>query len=145
MWSDTLLALERTHLLRLAVWGGASVLLGTLLFAVVAAGRAAGSPLVRHFAVQTAAWGAIDLLIVVWAWRRLALRDHDSAEGLVRFLWLNLGLDVGYVAVGVTLALTGWIVGRRLGAVGAGVGIVVQGLALFLLDLQLVREIGSAV
>jgi hypothetical protein len=48
---------------------------------------------------------------------------------------------VGYVAVGVTLALTGWVVGRRLGAVGAGAGVVVQGAALFLLDWLFVRQI----
>lgn len=143
MFADTLLALERAHLVRLALWGGGSVLAGTLLLALVALRRAAGDlAFLRHFAVQTAAWGAVDLAIVVWAWRGLALRDAAGAEWLDRFLWLNLGLDVGYVGVGVTLALCGWRLGRRLALVGAGAGVVVQGAALFLLDLVLVRQIG---
>lgn len=147
MWSDTLLALERAHLLRLALWGGASVLVGSLVLALLvllaARGRAAASPLPRHFAVQTAAWGAIDLAIVAWAWPRLALRDHAGALDLDRFLWLNLGLDAGYVGVGLTLAASAWVLGRRLGGVGAGLGIVLQGLALFALDLVFVRQLAG--
>ena len=133
MFADTFLALERAHLLRLAAWGAACLLLGTALFATLAA-RRVETPLLRHFAIQTAAWGAIDLAFAAWGWRGLRLRDHDGAASLERFLWLNLGLDVGYVGVGATLALTGWLLGRRLGAVGAGLGVVLQGLALLALD-----------
>ena len=146
MFADTLLAFERAHLLRLFVWGGASVLAGTLLLALVAARRSAGpAPLAWHFGVQTAAWGAIDLALAAWAWRGLALRDNAGARTLERVLWLNLGLDAGYVGVGVTLALTGWIVARRLGAVGAGAGVAVQGVALLLLDALLVRQIQGSI
>lgn len=146
MFADTLLAFERAHLVRLLAWGAGSVLAGTLLLALVAARRAAGpAPLLWHFAVQTVAWGAIDLALALWAQRGLALRDNAGARALERLLWLNLGLDVGYVAVGVTLALTGWIVGRRLGAVGAGLGVVVQGAALFLLDVLFVQQIQGSV
>jgi hypothetical protein len=136
MWSDTLLVAERAHLLRLIVWGAASVIAGTALLALVAARRGAGgeSPLLGNFAVQCIAWGAIDLLIVVFAWRGLALRDLAGATKLDRLLWLNTGLDVGYVAVGVALAVVGWQLGRRLGLVGAGIGVAVQGLALVVLD-----------
>ena len=143
MFADTLLALERAHLLRLALWGAGSVLAGSLLLALVALRRAAGDPaLLRHFAIQTAAWGAVDLAIAAWAARGLALRDAAGAQQLDRILWLNLGLDVGYVGVGVTLALCGWRLARRAELVGAGLGVAVQGAALFLLDLVLVRQIG---
>jgi len=135
MFSDTLLLAERAHLNRLLVWGAASVLVGTLLLAFLTV-RRIGSPLLLHFAVQTAVWGAIDLVIAVVARRGLALRDVSGATRLDRFVWFNNGLDVGYVAVGLTLAIVGWQLGRRLGLVGAGVGIVVQGLALLLLDLR---------
>lgn len=146
MFADTLLAFERAHLVRLLAWGAGSVLAGTMLLALVAVRRAAGpTPLLWHFAVQTAAWGAVDLALALWARRGLALRDNAGARELERLLWLNLGLDVGYVAVGVTLALTGWIVGRRLGAVGAGLGVIVQGTALFLLDLLFVQQIRGSV
>ncbi len=143
MWADALLALERTHLLRLALWGGGSVLAGTLVFLLLAL-RRQRSPLLQHFAIQTAAWGAVDLAICAWAWRGLALRDFDGATSLVNFLWLNVGLDAGYVGVGLTLALTAWRFGRRLGGVGAGLGVIVQGLALALLDLVLIAEIAAA-
>ena len=97
----------------------------------------------RHanFAVQCAAWGAIDLAIAGLAWRGLALRDVHGATKLDRLLWLNTGLDVGYVAVGVALAAVGWQLGRRLGLVGAGLGVVVQGLALLVLDAHFIAVI----
>lgn len=143
MWADVLLTLERTHLLRLAVWGAACVLLGTLVLAL-SARRGTESALLKHFAIQTAAWGAVDLAICLWGWRGLALRDFDGAARLVNFLWLNVGLDVGYAAVGITLALASWRLGRKLGGVGAGIGVLVQGLALAVLDLILIAEIAAA-
>ncbi|MBI2795495.1 MAG: hypothetical protein HYX65_02190 [Gemmatimonadetes bacterium] len=144
MWADTLLAAEHAHLARLALWAMASLLTGTALLAGLRVRRRA-SPLLDHFALQVAAWGAIDLLLA-WAARgSLALRDFGSARSLERFLWLSTGLDAGFVAVGVTLAAAGWMLGRRLGAVGAGVGIVVQGLALLVLDLHLATQLAALV
>ena len=139
-WADALLAAERFHLLKLTAWAALSVVAGTALLAVLRVRRMA-SPLVTHFAIQCIAWGAIDLAIVLWARQGLALRDLTGAVALDRFVWLNVGLDLGYVLVGLTLALTGWRLGRRAGLVGAGIGVVVQGLALALLDLQLTARI----
>ena len=141
MWSDTLLQLERTHLLRLFAWGATCVLLGTLLLATLAATRRR-SPLLSHFGIQTAAWGAIVLAIAGWAWRGLALRDLAGATRLDRLLWLNIGLDAGYAFVGITLAVVGWRLARSHGLVGAGIAIVIQGLALAVLDLQLAGAVG---
>ena len=136
MWSDSLLVAERAHLLRLLAWGAGSVLAGTALLLVVTLrrGTPGGAPLLTNFAIQCAAWGTIDLAIAAVAWRGLAERDLAAATKLDRLLWLNMGLDVGYVAVGITLAVIGWLLGRRLGLVGAGLGVVVQGLALVALD-----------
>ena len=69
--------------------------------------------------------------------RSLQLRDLGAATRLDRFLWLNLGLDTGYVAVGAAIALSAWLLGRRYGGVGAGVAIVVQGLALAVITARL--------
>ena len=132
MWADTLLAAERLHLHRLMLWGATSALAGTLLLFTL--GRARRSPLIFHFALQCIAWGAIDVALAAAGLHSLALRDLGAATQLDRFLWLNVGLDTGYVAVGATLALCGWLLGRRSGAVGAGAAVVLQGLALFLLD-----------
>jgi hypothetical protein len=141
MWSDTFLAAERAHLVRLLFWAVVSVVLGTALLALLAY-RRSNAPLLKHFAIQTAAWGVVDLVIAWWAWRGLALRDYDGARALVHFLGLNVGLDLGYVGVGVAVALTGWVVGRRTGAIGAGLGVVTQGLALLVLDAVLLSHIG---
>ena len=108
MFADTLLAAERGHLLRLALWGAMSVVAGSAILALLSA-RRVRSPLLQHFAIQTAAWGAVDLAICAAAWRGLTLRDLTGAVALDRFLWFNIGLDVGYVAVGVTLFALAWL------------------------------------
>ncbi|MCC6244947.1 MAG: hypothetical protein IT353_19035 [Gemmatimonadaceae bacterium] len=142
MWADSLLALERGHLLRLAVWGGMSVVVGTLVLTLLVV-RRAQAPFAKQFAIQTAAWGAIDLAICAWGWSGLALRDYAAATKLVNFLWLNTGLDAGYVMLGATLAIACWKLGPKWGGVGAGIAIVVQGAALLLLDLRLIFAIGT--
>ena len=140
MWADTLLAAERAHLLRLVAWGAASLLVGTALYAWLLV-RGRRSALLSHFAIQTGAWGAAELAFVALSFATLAARDVAGATRLDRVLWLNIGLDAGYVLVGLALAITGWRLGRRLGLVGAGLGIVVQGAALALLDLMLAIHI----
>lgn len=140
MWSDSLLRAEQLHLMRLLVWGGASVVAGSLLL-LASRVRGRQSPLLHHFALQTLAWGAILTAIVAAKWSSLALRDHAAAVRLHRVIWMNVGLDGGYVAVGVTLVLCGWLMGRRMGPMGAGTAVIIQGLALALLDLRLAAAI----
>jgi hypothetical protein len=140
MWADTLLAAERALLLRLLAWGALSVLAGTAILAGLRL-RHRSSALLEQFAMQMAGWGTLELAFVALSWRALAQRDLSSATRLDRLLWLNAGLDIGYVLVGVSLAVTGWTLGRRLGAVGAGIGVIVQGTALLLLDLLLASQI----
>jgi hypothetical protein len=140
MWADTLLAAERALLLRLLAWGALSVLAGTAILAWLRL-RGRSSVLLEQFAVQMAAWGVLELAFVALSWRSLAPRDLSSATRLDRLLWLNAGLDMGYILVGAALAIAGWRLGRRLGLVGAGIGVVVQGAALLLLDLMLASQI----
>ena len=135
MWSDTLLALERAHLLRLLVWGGTSVVAGTGLLAWLTL-RRSDSALLRNFSIQTGLWGLVSIATAGRGLLRLTDRDLGSATQLDRLLWLSTGLDVGLILVGITLAATGWGVGRRFGAVGAGIGILVQGAGLLFLDLR---------
>jgi hypothetical protein len=140
MWADTLLLAERAHLARLFLWGAASVVAGTAVLAFLLL-RRTRSALLTHFAIQLAAWGLLNLILALVARGGLRMRDVAAATRLDRFLWLNVGLDAGYVGIGVTLALAGWFLGRRLGPVGAGIGVAVQGLALLVLDLYLVGAI----
>jgi hypothetical protein len=143
MWADQVLAFERAHLARLLLWGAASVVTGLGCWAFWRT-RRLDLPLLRHFAIQTGAWGAIDALLALASRPQLALRDYDGVTRLDRFLWLNCGLDVGYVAVGITLAACGWRLARSRGLVGAGLGIVIQGAALLLLDLRLTALLSQA-
>lgn len=140
MWADTLQTLEQQHYLRLLFWGGASVLVGTLLLLVFRLGHIKAS-LASHFAAQCAIWGAAVLLLAGYAYQRVPLRGYDEAASLAHFLWLAIALEAGAMIVGVTFATFGWMFGRRIGAVGTGIGIIVQASALLFLDLMLVRVI----
>jgi hypothetical protein len=142
MWADNLLAAERAHLLRLFLWAAASILAGVALLALLSHKRTT-APLLRHFAMQAAAWGLIDLALGWYAWRELRLRDYHGAMALERILVLNVVLDVGYMGVGLALALVGALLAtRRLGLVGAGLGVVTQGLALLVLDGVFLSQLG---
>ncbi len=140
MWADTLLTAEGAHLLRLLAWGAASLLVGTALLAWLRAGRRR-SPLLEQFAIQTAGWGAAEIALASVARASLSARDLAGATRLDRLLWLNIGLDAGYMMLGLALAIVGWRLARHLGYVGAGVAIVVQGGALMLLDLAFAAQI----
>ena len=140
MWADTLQAAERVHLLQLLVWAATSILTGTAVLAWLRS-RSVKSDLLRHFSIQATAWGTVIALIAAGQLPHLAPRDIASATRLDRMLWLEVGLDVGTVAVGVALVALGWRFGRRLKLVGAGMGVVVQGGALALLHLMLAGQI----
>ena len=135
MWSDTLLTLERAHLLRLLLWGGMSVVAGTGLLAWITMSRYE-STLLRGFAGQTAAWGLVVMAVAGMRLLRIADRDLTAATVLDRMLWLSVGFDGGLIIAGATLAVAAWTIGRRLGAVGAGVAIAVQATGLLVLDLH---------
>ena len=127
-----LLLLERDHLQRLTVWAVGSILVGLAL--LVWSSRSPLRDFWRHAGIQSAAWGAVDLAIVALAAGGLATRDLAGAIALDRVLWLNIGLDVGYAMVGITLLAVGARRPRRLGLLGAGAAVLVQGLALAALD-----------
>ena len=136
MFADTLLRAEQMHLFRLLVWGGGSVLIGTGVLALLAWRRPA-TTMLRHFARQMLGWGILEMAYVALAWQRLAIRDVSGATRMDRLLWLNLGIDLGGVAVGGAIAIIGWRLSRRLDHLGTGVGIIVQAAALFLINAQL--------
>lgn len=134
-----LLDAERGHLVRLLVWALASMLAGAACLAWRRRAVAPGFWL--HAGIQSVAWGAVDLGIVALAWSGLSPRDLAGAIALDRFLWLNVGLDVGYAMVGATLLILGARAPKRPGLVGAGVAVIVQGVALAVLDLVLSARI----
>ncbi len=131
---EALRVLERDHLARLGLWAVASLAIGLVAFVLAPRLQAAARSFWQHFGIQSAAWGVVDLLIVAAAWNGLAARDLAGAIALDRFLWLNIGLDVGYAMVGITLVVFGARSPRRTGLIGAGVAVMLQGVALAVLD-----------
>jgi len=134
MWSDTLLAAERSHILRVMLWAVTSATLGTALLLIITVRRVV-APVVQWFATQALVWGLLELVVAATTWRSLAMRDVSGAARLDRLTWLHIGLDTGIVGIGLTLAVVAWLQGRRLAVIGAGLGVVVQGLGLLLLNL----------
>ena len=134
MWSDTLLAAERAHLIRLAIWAMTSAMMGTLLVAFISV-RRTNAPIIFWFSLQTMAWGLLELVVSATRWFSLSMRDVAAAARLDRLTWFVIGLDVGVIAVGVVASLIAWRFGRRLAAFGGGLGVAVQGLGLLVLDL----------
>jgi hypothetical protein len=143
-------AAERGHLTRLGLWAGANVVAGAGLLALA---RPETSPLpapatmLEGFAVQSLAWGAINLAIVglglsstptVPATRTAALAAEDD---FAKVLWVNVGLDAGYTMAGGTMLAAsafGAAPGEQWRSHGAG--IVMQGLGLGVLDVVAVWD-----
>jgi hypothetical protein len=114
------------HLLRIGLWGLASIAVGALLLA-----RGPHDAFRRQAGIQSLAWGAVNAL--------LALAGTRGTPPSAAFLWVNVGLDAGYVGVAATLILTG----RRFGSPGlrgAGWAIVPQGLFLLAADVLYLAE-----
>ena len=134
MWSDTLFAAERSYLIRLLIWAVTSATLGTVLVAIITLRRMV-APIVLWFAIQALVWGGAELILVIVRWETLAMRDISSAARLDRLTWFNAGLDVGIVIAGIAITGMAWAHGRRLRGIGAGLGVLVQGLALLVINL----------
>ena len=129
---------ESAHLRRVGVWGGTALLGGAALFLL--SGDADGQ---RAFGLQTAAWGVVNVAIAGVALARgpdaaavdLATALADESR-LREILWLNQGLNAGYVAVGATL----FAVGARADVArpdvwrGHGAAVMIQGAGLLVLD-----------
>ena len=134
MWSDTVLAAERSHLIRVVIWSVTSAVLGTTFVAIIA-GRRTSAPIALWFAIQTLVWGSVELIVAAARWSALSMRDVSGATRLDRLTWFAIGIDAGIVAAGITAVLMARRLTRNLGAVGGGLGVVVQGLGLLVLDL----------
>ena len=140
MWSDTLLRAEQLHLLRLGGWGVLTAAAGVVL-ALLSVRARDRAPLLRHFATQLGGIGGLVVVAAAWQARGLGLRDLAAAVALDRMSWLAIGISIGVLSVGATLLASGWLLGRRLGLVGAGLALVVHGVALAALHLVLANQI----
>ena len=134
MWSDTLLAAERSHLIRVVLWAVTCAVLGSAVVSTLTLRRVA-APIILAFAIQTLAWGSAELIVAAARWQSLSMRDVSAATRLDRLNWFAVGLDVGIVGVGAAALVAARMSNRKLNVIGAGLGIIVQGLGLLVLDL----------
>ena len=130
---------------QLLQWGRVSMGAGALI-------RRLPDRFYAGFGTQAIGWGAINSTIgrlgLSQARRRSGVPEaHTAPEqrrarlALRRLLWINVGLDAGYVAGGLSLAATKGRSSRF--RKGSGWGIAFQGAFLLLFDLAHARLLGS--
>lgn len=137
--SEALRAEQGAHLWRVGAWGLANAVGGA---ALVLASDRSGQPGRWAFGLQSSAWGTVNVGIaavgllagpgeVTAEWARAFAAENGYADVLL----LNLGLNVGYAAVGGTLlAVAGRGVPNPAAWRGHGAALVLQGAGLFVLD-----------
>lgn len=119
---------DRAHLTRLGAWAATSAVGGTVLMAT-----GWKDPFRRNFGIQCVGWSLINAAIVGAAWTASGVpKTTEQIQTNREFLNLNLGLDVGYVGVGLSMAWGGHP--DRPGLTGAGAAVALQGTALLVLD-----------
>ncbi len=135
MWSDTLLAAERSHLIRIVIWAVTSAVLGTTFVTIIAVRRRERTDraVVRDPDARVGFGSSSSSQRR--AGRRCQCAMYPAATRLDRLTWFAIGIDVGIVGAGVTAVLMAWQFTRNLRAFGGGLGVVVQGLGLLVLDL----------
>lgn len=140
MWADTFLGVEQRHVFSLLFWGASTVLCATILATTLAV-QSRKSAFLAHFAIQLAVWGMLAIIIGAIEWHGIHLRNVASATRVEHLMWLRTGLDIGVVGIGLSLAATGRVLGRTPAVSGAGIAIIVHGLALFAIDVQFVGAV----
>ena len=127
-------------MLTLLLWGGSSVVCATII-AIMLAGQRRVSPLLAQFATQLAIWGLLAAIVAGIEWHGIHLRDVASATRVERLTWLRVGFDAGIIGMGIILTAAGRLLARSPRANGAGMAIIVHGLALFAIDVQFVSNV----
>jgi hypothetical protein len=111
----------------LIAWSIASILSGVVLLLVPIS-------VLQGIGLQALLWGFIDAMIAVVG----VLRNKEMpADKAARFLRINVFLDIGYVLIGVLLIV---FLGMNQFLLGNGIGIIIQGAFLFILDLYFYRR-----
>lgn len=136
-WADSLLGLERLLLLKVAIWGALSVVLGTALLAF---GRLSPprSAMLASFGGALMVLGIAELAFALVARESVGLRDLHSATRLDRALWLVAGLAIAWSTAALALAIqTLRARPPRARPAGAMIAVALHGAAIALLALQL--------
>jgi hypothetical protein len=106
----------------LLAWSLPSIVFGVILSFV-------SDPFIQGIGLQAILWGVIDAVIALAGFYR---KQDQSAEKMAKILLINVFLDIGYQVVGLLLVTFLW---QNLYILGNGVGVIIQGVFLFGLDL----------
>lgn len=129
---------KEAHLWRVGVWGGMNALGGLALVWGTNRERRSAP---WHFGAMSAGWGAVNVGIATVG--LLAMNDPPTTSSAVLsaerqfhdILLFNLGLNVGYSAVGATMLGAGyWGVSNAGRWRGFGTSLILQGAGLLVLD-----------
>ena len=137
--SESLRSDQEAHLWRVGAWGAANVVGGLALVALSDADR---QRVGRAFGIQSAAWGAINVGIAAVGLAGGTGEVHTdwagaigAENGYADILLVNLGLNVGYAAVGTAMMVAGTRDVRHAADWrGHGAALILQGAGLFVLD-----------
>ena len=113
----------------LLIWAIASIIIGLVtLF---------GYPgsIIAGIGLQAIIWGAIDAVIATYI---LVKQKEQSVEKIASTVYKNLYLDVVYQIVGVLIIITLF---QDPYLLGNGIGVVIQGFFLFVLDMYYYKEL----
>jgi hypothetical protein len=127
-------------------WGAGNTIAGLPLML-------SASPFWRNVGMQATSWGVIDAVLAVAGLAGARRKEiqlemgalaedaaREEARSFQRILLINAGLDLLYIAGGVSLAQRS---PRQPSRQGMGIGIALQGLFLLVYDALLAREVGK--
>ncbi len=131
-------AAQTSHLRRIGVWGGANLIGGLALVLGTAQSRRSAR---WHFGAMSAGWGAVNVGIAAAGLLTAGPPPTEPAALLDAerqfhdILLFNLGLNVGYAAVGGTMLGAGYRDVANAGRWrGFGTALILQGAGLLVLD-----------
>ncbi|TFG27026.1 hypothetical protein EU527_19025 [Candidatus Thorarchaeota archaeon] len=106
----------------LLIWSISSIIVGLILLTYF-------TPIIQGIGFQAILWGIIDAVVAALT---LFKKDNQSIGKMTRILGINVGLDIIYQLIGLFLLLFMW---QDAFIVGNGIGVIIQGAFLFVLDL----------
>ncbi|MFW9844930.1 MAG: DUF6992 family protein [Candidatus Thorarchaeota archaeon] len=106
----------------LVIWGIASIIAGIGLLLVYSL------TLLRGIGVQAIIWGVIDAVIAAYI---LFKQKQESVEKIAKTVSTNIYFDIIFQIVGLIVIIAYY---PNLYMVGNGIGVVIQGFFLFILD-----------
>ncbi|TXT64847.1 MAG: conserved membrane protein of unknown function [Promethearchaeota archaeon] len=113
--------------LPLLVWGGINMLAAVFY-------PFSTSDLIKGILLQSFFWGLIDGILGLVTYLR---KKEFNLERIKKILLVNTYLDIGYMVIGILLI----ILGGNAFLIGNGLGVIIQGLFLFVVDLIHYRHI----